>query len=163
MLKARTTMPNDGHRQPSRTQETLAATTHAAYRFCHDFDILDARIGLSLHAWQPTPLWLEVRRWAPDDDGAPPRPMRGDGRAARDSRLVLTADLLELMRLCTVRLGGQAFDLGFGQAVLTIRNGGVRRIDISRQILLEDVGGLESFTAAVRCATGRENQKARRR
>ncbi|MDY0167778.1 MAG: hypothetical protein RBS80_14615 [Thermoguttaceae bacterium] len=164
MSKARPViLPNDGHRERKHLEEAITAMTCAAHRYCQDLSICDAQIGLSLHDWQALPLSLDVRRWSFPSPGSPPWPERSDAHGHVDLRAVLTADLLKLMRLFSVHLGGQEFDLGFGRSVLIIRNGGLRRFEISRRILFREITGLESFVPAVRYATGCQDQKKRAR
>lgn len=164
MPKARPVMlPNDGHRERKHLKKTITAMTCDAYRYCQDLGICDAQIGLSLHDWRALPLSLDVRRWSFPSLDSPPWPVCSGAQAHRDLQAVLTPNLVELMRLFSLHLDGQEFDLGFGRSVLIIRNGGLRRLEISSRILLGEIAGLESFATAVRYATGCQDRKKRNR
>lgn len=157
MLQARPAMLSaDG-----RINESLIATNAAAYSFCSSFGILDAEIALTVHQWKPKRLKLEVGRWAAGGNGAPPRQVHC-GHSGHDLRDLLEAHLMKVMRSCTVHLGGQEFDLGFGKMILTIRNRGVCRLNIDRPILLQEVHGMEPVAETIRCATCRQNEKKRK-
>ncbi len=154
MLQASAGILPDG----GRIKESLIATNAAVYGFCSGLGILDAQIALTVHEWKPKPLKLEVRRWAADGNGAPPRQVRC-GHAGPNLLDLLEAHLMNVMRSCTVHFGGQEFDLGFGKMILTIRNRGVSRLNIDRPILLQEVHGMEPVAETIRCATCRQNQK----
>ena len=144
-----------------RINESLIATNAAVFGLCCSFGILDAEIALTMHQWKPKRLKLEVSRWAAGGNGAPTRPARC-GHSGLDLRDLLEAHLMQVMRSCRIDFGGQEFDLGFGKMTLTVRNGGVCRLNIDRPILLQEVPGMEPVAETIRCATCRQNEKRRK-